>query len=96
MATLRALEQIILARLDVGQLHLALALERLFGKSRIQQNVSEQIQADGKITAQHLCIRPETLVAAIRIDAPATDSISRAMSSALRRFVPLNQRFAIN
>ena len=52
-------------------MHFAFAFECVLGKARIQQDVREQIQADGKIAAQHFGIRAEALVAAVGIDAPA-------------------------
>ncbi len=67
----RALEQIVFARENAGDLHFAFAFEWRGGKNRVQQNVGEQIEAGRKITAQDFRVDAETIIAAVAVNVSA-------------------------
>ena len=56
---------------NVGNLHLALAFERVGGKNRVQQNVGEQIEAGRKIAAHGFQVDAEAVIAAVAVNAAA-------------------------
>ncbi len=66
-----ALEQIVLARADAGDLDFLFALQFVGGKTRIQHDVGEQIQSGRKIRAQHLGVHAKTVVAAVAVQVAA-------------------------
>ena len=66
-----AFEQVVLLRVNVRNLHLALAFERVGGEHRVQQHVGQQIETGGKIAAQGFQVDAETVVAAVAVNAAA-------------------------
>src|SRR5437762_7627105 len=59
-----ALQQLILLRLDGGELGVAFALEGSGWKRRIEQDIFEQVQTSREVVAERLGVDPETVVAA--------------------------------
>ena len=67
----RALEQLIFARADAGDLDFFFAFQFVRGKNGIQDDVGEQIKAGRKIFAQHFGVDAETIIAAVAVNVAA-------------------------
>ena len=81
----------LLSRLSFARWMLAICTSRsrssgVGGKSRVQQDVGEQIQAGGEIAAQHFRVHAKTVVAAVAVKAAADGFNLRAISSARAAF----------
>src|ERR1043166_7021020 len=64
-----ALKQMVPLLTEIGQLHLALTLKRLGGKSRAEQYVSQQFQAKIEIAAEDFGVEAVAVIAPVAIDA---------------------------
>src|ERR1017187_10312908 len=61
----------IFLRANAGQLNRALPLQRRGRESRVQQNVSHQVESRGEISAENFGVHAKAVIAAVAVDAAA-------------------------
>ena len=66
-----ALEEMVSVGADAGQLDFAFALEGRGREGRVEQDIGDQVQADGEITGQDFGVEAEAVVAAVAVEAAA-------------------------
>ena len=91
-----ALEQIILLRVDAGDLHFAFAFQFAGRENRVQQDIGDQIEAGCEIAAQHFRVDAEAVVAAVAVNAAADGFNFRRDLVGGARLVPLSSILASN